>query len=148
MRPTCRRSFGSMASWSLKTRCQTCSSRSCTRQEGGVSCVCIGGRAQRPLTEGYTRLQASNVLVRLNVVGLAGPANVGMMRMYNHTASIFTSRRALTTPSRNRTKKNMQACDDIMDQVFQADPEGSFGGGAGKLPHRSLAFQCPRHSPP
>ncbi|CAE7463280.1 unnamed protein product [Symbiodinium natans] len=29
-----------------------------------------------------------------------------------------------------------EACDDIMDQVFQADPEGSFGGGAGKLPHR------------
>eukprot|EP00439_Symbiodinium_sp_Y106_P083890 s171_g24.t1 len=29
-----------------------------------------------------------------------------------------------------------KACSNIMDQIFASDPEGSFGGGAGKLPHR------------
>ena len=28
-----------------------------------------------------------------------------------------------------------------MEQIFQEDPDGSFGGGAGKLPHRQLATE-------
>ena len=28
------------------------------------------------------------------------------------------------------------AAGDLMERIFEADPEGSFGGGAGKLPHR------------
>ena len=42
----------------------------------------------------------------------------------------------LNQPGGKEKERTDQACSNIMDQIFASDPEGSFGGGAGKLPHR------------